>query len=75
MLKPNCWKLKDYLKSIHEWTIENENKDKTYHYFPVTSLDLAGNMELIEDYYERNRPVVEVLWAIMDKKHGYPKRV
>lgn len=68
MIKPKCWKLCDYLQSILDWTIEAENKNPIYYYFPIDSRDLAKNMELIKNGYNKDILPVNLLWRIMDKK-------
>lgn len=68
MIKPNCWKLNDYIRSLHEWTQENENKNPVFYYFPITSLDIAEQMELVKREYDRNTPVINLLWLMLDNK-------
>lgn len=48
MANPNYFKLRDYLQSLIDMTIEAENKNSIYYYFPIDSRDLAKNMELIK---------------------------
>lgn len=68
MIKPNCWKLRDYIQSLLDWTIEAEDKNPVCYYFPIDSRDLAKNMELIKNGYNKNILPVNLLWQIMDKK-------
>lgn len=68
MANPNYFKLRDYLQSLIDMTIEAENKNPIYYYFPIDSMDLAKNMELIKNGYNKNILPVNLLWQIMDKK-------
>jgi len=68
MIKPNCWKLNDYIRSLHEWTQENESKNAIFYYFPITSLDIAEQMELVKREYDKNTPVINLLWMMLDNK-------
>lgn len=68
MANPNYFKLKDYLQSLIDMTIEAENKNPIYYYFPIDSRDLAKNMELIKNGYNKDILPVNLLWQIMDKK-------
>ena len=47
---------------------EAENKNSIYYYFPIDSRDLAKNMELIKNGYNKDILPVNLLWQIMDKK-------
>lgn len=68
MANPNYFKLRDYLQSLIDMTIEAENKNSIYYYFLIDSRDLAKNMELIKNGYNKNILPVNLLWQIMDKK-------
>lgn len=68
MANPNYYKFRDYLQSLIDMTIEEENKNSIYYYFPIDSRDLAKNMELIKNGYNKNILPVNLLWQIMDKK-------
>ena len=54
MANPNYFKLRDYLQSLIDMTIEAENKNPIYYYFPIDSRDLAKNMELIKNGYNKD---------------------
>lgn len=68
MANPNYFKLRDYLQSLIDMTIEAENKNPIYYYFPIDYRDLAKNMELIKNGYNKDILPVNLLWQIMDKK-------
>lgn len=68
MIKPNCWKLKDYIQSLLDWTIEAEDKNPVCYYFPIDSRDLAKYMEIVEWGYKNDIIPVNLLWRIMDVK-------
>ena len=68
MANPNYFKLRDYLQSLIDMTIEAENKNPIYYYFPIYSRALAKNMELIKNGYNKDILPVNLLWQIMDKK-------
>lgn len=70
MIKPNCWKLRDYLESILEWTQENENKSPLFYYFSITSTDIEEQMDFVKQGFEKGTPVINLLWMMLDYKRN-----
>ena len=62
------WKFNDYLQSVFDWTIEAENKDSAYYYFPVTQLELIENMDLVKQGYKKDIIPTTLLWMIVEKR-------
>lgn len=68
MIKPNCWKLRDYIQSLLDWTIEAEDKNPVCYYFPIDSRDFAKYMKIIEWGHKNDVIPVNLLWKIMEAK-------
>ncbi len=67
-MKYNGYKFRDYLQELLNNTIEAENKNKIYYYFPVTSLDLAKFNDLVNWGYNEGIDCVRLLWMIVERK-------
>lgn len=62
------WKFNDYLQSVFDWTIEADNRNPAYYYFPVTQLELTENMDLIKEGYKKDIIPTTLLWMIVEKR-------
>ncbi len=60
--------IKNYIKSLWEWTQENENKNPIFYYFPLTSRDLAKHKDVIEWGFNNDVCAIKLLWKIVELK-------
>lgn len=68
MIRPNCYKLHHYIESMLWWCECEKDKNKIFHYFPITKEDIESEIEFVKWAYETNMPTITCLSKIEDKK-------